>query len=567
MKRCVRFVVLSLLLALSLLPVQGVTAEQGLKTITVFGPVGQQLTYEEMKDTATWQYLVDLLAARGVQIEVNAVASDQYATVLQAYIASGKIPDFFSARSLSNANCVNLIDTGKILSIDDILQYSDGTAAQSLSKNGLYYVCREKDTYSDGKLYYFGNVSMLYSVKRDNFGYNAITSNQYGMKIRQDWLEKLNLPMPQTPDEFYNALVAFRENDMNENGLKDERMVIQLDTCNSSWGGFFDNGVANWFGLANYVSQLNRNTWQAQVPFLQEGFIPYVQFLKKCIAADVLYLSDSIGKNNNALSSVLAQNVVSAYLYQATSDKYSDASQVYTTMPLIQALEGVEPVVTGSVGYKAWDYWGFSKQCDPEAAAALLDVLLSTEYSIWYQFGPFEGETYEINNGVYKRISSTKKEEYMKTGKMRGYECVYGGFLPQPSLSASFCTYNGESLIWDSYEDFLSSAYYQEAVLPKMLPNRVESLDTWIKNAESVSTMYNMNGDLAMIMPLSTAEEADTLSFYENELYTYMNELFANLIAGNYSLDDYAGYVEQMNDLGLEKVLAIYQGMYDRLQH
>ena len=104
-------------------------------------------------------------------------------------------------------------------------------------------------------------------------------------------------------------------------------------------------------------------------------------------------------------------------------------------------------------------------------------------------------------------------------------------------------------------------------MLPKMLPNRVESLDTWIKNAESVSTMYNMNGDLAMIMPLSTAEEADTLSFYENELYTYMNELFANLIAGNYSLDDYAGYVEQMNDLGLEKVLAIYQGMYDRLQH
>ena len=46
-----------------------------------------------------------------------------------------------------------------------------------------------------------------------------------------------------------------------------------------------------------------------------------------------------------------------------------------------------------------------------------------------------------------------------------------------------------------------------------------------------------------------------------------MNELFANLIAGNYSLDDYAGYVEQMNGLGLEKVLAIYQGMYDRLQH
>lgn len=566
MKRCIRSVVLCLLLALSLLPLEGLAQDQSLKTITVFGPVGSQMTYEEAQTTRTWQWLVDKFAQHGIQLEVNAVASDQYATVLQAYIANGKLPDFFYA-NLSSSNLVNLIEQNKIMPIDDILAYSDGSAVEAFSENGLYNICRQKDTYSDGKLYYFGNVSFLYSVDRENFGYNAVTSNTYGMKIRTDWLEKLDLPMPTTLDEFYDALVAFRENDMNGNGMKDERMVLTLDSCSGTWGGIFDTGVSNWFGLANYVFQYNHVTGKAEVPFLQEGFIPYVQFLKKCLDAEVLYISDSIGKNNTALSSILAENVVSAYQYQATADKYTDTNQEYTTMPLIQAVEGIEPVVTGSVGYKAWNYWGFSSTCDPEAAAAMLDVLTSLEYSIWYNVGPFEGETYEINDGVYQRICSTKKEEYLKTGLCRGYECVYSGFLPQPSLTASMSTYKGESLFWDSYDSFLASDYFAEMIEAKVLPNRLESIKTWIANAQSVSTMYNMNGDTTMILPLANVKEADELEFYENELYTYMNELFANLLSGNYAIEDYSSYVETLYGVGLQEVWDIYQGMYDRTSY
>lgn len=565
MKRCVRIVVLCLMLVLSMLPLQGL-AQQELKTITVFGPVGSQMTYEEAQTTRTWQWLVDKFAEKGIKLEVNAVASDQYPTVLQAYIANGKLPDFFYA-NLSSANLVNLIESSNIMAIDDILAYSNGDAVKAFAEGGLYNICRQKDTYTDGKLYYFGNVSFLYSVNRENFGYNAVTSNTYGMKIRTDWLKELGLPMPTTLDEFFNALVAFRENDMNKNGIKDERMVLTLDSCSGSWGGIFDTGVSNWFGLANYVFQYNHVTGKAEVPFLQEGFIPYVEFLKKCIDAEVLYISDSIGKSNNALASILAENVVSAYLYQATSDKHNADNIEFTTMPLIQAVEGIEPVMTGSVGYKAWNYWGFSSTCDPQAAATLLDVLTSLEYSLWYNFGPFEGETYEINNGVYKRICSTKKEECLKTGLCRGYECVYSGFLPQPALTAALSTYKGEQLFWDSYDDFLNSTYFTEMIEAKVLHNRLESIKTWIDNAKAATTMYNMNGDLTMILPMATAEEAEELEFYENELYTYMNELFANLLSGNYALEDYSSYLDTLYAAGLQQMLDIYQGMYDRTSY
>lgn len=40
--------------------------------------------------------------------------------------------------------------------------------------------------------------------------------------IRKDWLDKLNLKMPETIDELYNVLKTFKENDANGNGLPDE---------------------------------------------------------------------------------------------------------------------------------------------------------------------------------------------------------------------------------------------------------------------------------------------------------------------------------------------------------
>ncbi|WP_424932410.1 extracellular solute-binding protein [Amaricoccus macauensis] len=40
--------------------------------------------------------------------------------------------------------------------------------------------------------------------------------------VRQDWLDKLGLEQPQNVDELYDTLVAFRDQDPNGNGLKDE---------------------------------------------------------------------------------------------------------------------------------------------------------------------------------------------------------------------------------------------------------------------------------------------------------------------------------------------------------
>ncbi|MGI6654694.1 MAG: hypothetical protein ACOX55_11390 [Christensenellales bacterium] len=557
---------LTFVMLLALVPT--VFAGEELKTVRILAayPTGS-IPPEEAQKMAMWADYEKFFAERGLKPELEYVDGDQYTTVLQALIASNDMPDLFCVEGLGPATMLSLAKTGKIFPIDDILEHSDGTAKFALSKEGYMWPCREKDTFEDGKLYYLGQASMLASVvsTHDNFGYNAVTSNTYHIKVRQDWLDKLNMEVPTTLDEFFDMLVAFQENDVNGNGLKDERMVISTNTCNTTWGGFFDNGVAGWFGLANYVFQLDRINWQAKVPFLQEGFVPYIEFLKKCVDAGVLHLSDGITKSGTDVAGLMAQDVIAAYLWRADTDAAGKPEgALYTTLGKIVGVEGIEPVMDGSRGWKSWSAYGFRAGMDPKTAAAMLDTICSIEWSIFFNFG-VEGKSYKIlDSGLYEFIAPSNIEEAKAYGYTTGYNLLGDGRIPRTAMNAYFQNFNGEKLIWNSYDEFLTSDYFKEFYGPALDEHKIANLKTWASQAE-VLQKYNMNGDLTMVAPMVTAEEAEILDMYQTDLYTYMDELFANLISGVYSTDDYQTYVEELYTYGLQEVLDVQQARYDRI--
>ena len=567
-----KFLSLALALALALMCCQFAVADGAgsgeLYTIESLSTYPTTCTPDEARSMLMWQDFENMFAKYGVHIEFTYVDSDQYTTVLQARIASDQMPNLFVASNLDSAACINLVQQGKILAVDDCLEYSDGTAVYALSEEGYMYPCRQKDTFEDGKLYYLGQDSMLPSVYRtdDNFGWNCVTSNLYSLKVRQDWLDALNMEIPTTLDGFFDMLVAFRANDMNGNGVADERMVIPTGSCNTTWGGCFDNGITGWFGLANYVFQLNRVTKKAEVPFLQEGFVPYMQFLRNCVDAGVLYISDNVGKNNTELTSALAQDVVSAYFQRADIDwAGTPENAIYTTLGKIQGVEGIEPVMDGSVGQKAWDLRGFSYDTDPKAAAGYLDVVCSVDWSIFWAMG-VEGKSFEVlDTGIHKFTAPTEKAEWVAYGYTSGENLLGGdGRLNRTALTAVYDTYNGGNLYWNSYDEFTSSDYFQEYYLASKKEHLQKNIMTWVGLAQDMQ-MYNMNGDLTMIAPMLTLEEAEVLDFYQTDLYTYMDELFANLLSGSWSLDDYDTYVQQLYDYGLQEVWDVCQARYDRI--
>jgi len=69
------------------------------------------------------------------------------------------------------------------------------------------------------------------------------------MYINQKWLDKLDLAMPTNTEELYDVLVAFRDNDMNDDGDPSNEVPMLLGT---SWPDLFCTSMMGLFGLENW---------------------------------------------------------------------------------------------------------------------------------------------------------------------------------------------------------------------------------------------------------------------------------------------------------------------------
>lgn len=88
------------------------------------------------------------------------------------------------------------------------------------------------------------------SIEGKNYGiYRGRVLGRNGIVYRKDWLENVGLQTPQTIDDFYNMLKAFKEQDPNGSG-KDDTYGMVLVKWTGQWASGFDT-MKLWFGVPN----------------------------------------------------------------------------------------------------------------------------------------------------------------------------------------------------------------------------------------------------------------------------------------------------------------------------
>ena len=197
------------------------------------------------------------------------------------------------------------------------------------------------------------------------------TSDAVGIPvINQAWLDKVGKPIPTTADELYDVLCAFRDTDMNGNGIKDE---IPLSFCNSNnYANVYQ--YLNSFGIASgqKVNHLN--------PFLMlkngevtptvdtEEWRAYLEFMHKLIS-EGLVDKEGFSQTTEQFNAKLAENKVGVYTCwtPVTGDGLD-----FVAMRPVQALEGVEPVLHGNDGFFFGWLGGFAITKDSENVEAAL---------------------------------------------------------------------------------------------------------------------------------------------------------------------------------------------------
>jgi len=171
-------------------------------------------TYQNplVEDMETNQFTRELEELTNVHIEWDLAPQANLAEKRNLVLASGNYPDAFMSAGFSLTDLMTYGTQGVLIPLNDLIEEHAPNVKKHFED---IPTVKEKITAPDGNIYSLGSDQRCYHC-----GFSR------KMWINQSWLDKLNLSMPTTTDEFYQVLKAFREQDPNGNGKADEIPLI-----------------------------------------------------------------------------------------------------------------------------------------------------------------------------------------------------------------------------------------------------------------------------------------------------------------------------------------------------
>ena len=184
-----------------------------------------------------------------------------------------------------------------------------------------------------------------------------------------------------------------------------------------------------------------------------------------------------------------------------------------------------------------------------DAAFRLGDLLSSVSVGIQQRYGK-EG----VDWAYAKDVDTTGMVSYIE------------GFEPSIVLLAGDANWKAEmqNNCWRQTGPFVRSYGVVNGRLVD--PNTVNAA-TLISN--EAAKMYQNEAIHPKYVPgqlTFTEEESDTLASIQDALVNYANEFRANVLAGNIDLDkEWDNYLAELDKIGLDDWLAVYQAAFDRI--
>lgn len=347
-----------------------------------------------------------------------------------------------------------------------------------------------------------------------------------GPLIREDWLEKLGLEVPQNTDDLYKVLKAFKEQDPNGNGEADEIPMSGVSFKSNNhgignllWGFdttytfYVDNGEVVWGpaeenfaeGLA-YITKL-----------FDEGLIDTDYLINDRTAMDSKALADRVGfiytfqpskyYNNAEFNDGTKKMAGIPHLTTADSDSRMSFNTEYVNQVVVTSLA----VSTGCE--------------DPEGFLRWLDTLYSEEGLIATNFGK-EGTHFEYVNGkpFVDWANMTAEEQLQAKANALSIDTAF------PMLQLKEAT-------------TFSTEWSEQAIL------------TWAADVDTSGTLPTLS---------FTAEESEQITDALNELQTYADTQINKVVIGETSMDEWSKIVEKFHDMGLDEILKVYNAAYQR---
>jgi ABC-type glycerol-3-phosphate transport system substrate-binding protein len=531
----------------------GSSGTGGLTTLKVFGidkqytVAGQNLQlsdwYKGKIKSRIWDQFTADLAKRGIRLELELVMLDQINTVFQTMLAAGKLNDYDFVSAGSNIDAktrIGLVNQGRLYPINKLLtEYSDGTARNFYTTDiGKTYA--KLSTLQDGNFYWLTNSTATYYKNPTNYK----GSMSSGM-IRKDWLDAAGLGMPKTLDEFYNALSAFQQKDVNGNGMKDEVAAVSMDG--------FGTGIAQWFGLASgwsgFVSSID---YKVISPWYQNHVKDYFTFMNRLYKAGLLRTTSE--GNDMAANRIAYQFGWSLETWDEPGVAVQQgAAKAYYVPFVLQAAADTQPRVWAQegIGLSFGVHFVPARAKNLAGVGKLLDYLVTKDYATLTEQG-IEGYTFQYDSqnnfqAIPRNSNSIGLDNDLTNARLPA-------LWTNNSILPRFERFDRVSEMSTAIETGRNLGYPQTGFQLKV--------DFFTPHHEGAGYAYIQ--DLDAITAYPTVAEIDRLAALRPDLETYSKELCTALIMGEKSLANWDSYIADLKRLGLDEFISIYQAQVDR---
>jgi len=491
----------------------------GSVTLTVGTWYSGTLNPETVNDLPVWKKFEE---DTGVKVEWELTPNTDYNTVMQTRLAAAEdLPDFIN---VPGGDVIKYVTAGVVQPITEQLQkYAYNT--MKLYEENPYL--KSFVTAPDGE---------IYSFTSDVSG--SAKSDPYSFYIRKDWLDKFNLDLPETVDDWYTAWKTFLDNDANGNGLKDE-----IPLCNDvTLRGVLAFSEA--WGLRTFASlgwSIN-DQGQVEYDYIKPEMKEALTWLNKCYSEGLIDKEFMTQTSDMILSKVSQNQAGSCFRFLngvATWNNVLETSGIdgeyVAVAPPSSGTTGTEPFIE-RYGRVSGHYAFTNKVEDLETKIKFIDYIYASQEGSWnYCFG-VEGQSYEVVDNIPQYTEwATKNPD---------------GLTLNNALLSLGC--NAVSMPWNRSVEGIWS--YQP----------LQSISSNPKTVEYANMIQDYIVESYPNGMLMTEEESSTIAQYQADLDTYRDEMMAKFITGQESLDKFDTFVSTIQGMHLDDVKAVKQAIYDR---
>lgn len=501
-------------------------------TVTAAGPMPSGC--EDWTQLAVIEEYAERL---GIRLDCELYQTD-WETQLTLKVASDELPDLIMGSGMNVSDVNEWGSEGYFLDLSEYLDLMPNLQAYFEEYPELKAYCTTSE----------GNIYGLPRIKID------MTDRLTRSFINRQWLENLNLEVPTTLDEYYDVLVAFKEQDANGNGDPNDEVPLLFT---SPAGGYdaIEKTFLDSFGIftsdPKYILQADEDN-KVELSNISDTYKEYLRFMNK-LYEEGLMEQEAFTITGEEITTREQDDIYgsmgcgSAPFVMANKDISYDANWVALSGMITDIHPERETSIASPVQNSILVAINGKTQY-PEAMARFIDYLYTDEGIISAVRG-YEGVTFDWVED--EMLGVEVPEMYTPEGYSSGEEFRYKGAVLNESLNLIEKNVDRQAM-FDSGKEVLEDPAFVEKY-------------GWAALVIDAFKTEGITGVDAYPVVSYTTEEIEKRNTVFKDITTYLEQAKAQFITGELDIDkDWDTYVRTVEQMNLEQLMEIEQAAYDR---